>query len=81
MVAGELTYADLKGLGLNLGHRTRLLKARAALAAGSTDGRADATERTAMPAVPREAERRQLTVLFSGLVGSSALAANSIPKT
>ena len=37
----ELTDADLKELGLNLGDRKRLLKAIAALDAASTDGRAE----------------------------------------
>ena len=60
-IVRELTDADLKELGLNLGDRKRLLKAIAALTAGSTDGRADTAEPVAMPAVPREAERRQLT--------------------
>ena len=77
----ELTDADLKELGLNLGDRKRLLKAVAALAVASTDGRADSAEPTAMPAVPREAERRQLTVLFCDLVGSTELAARLDPET
>ena len=37
----DLTDADLRELGLNLGDRKRLLKAIAALAAGSTDARAE----------------------------------------
>ena len=37
----DLTDADLKELGLNLGDRKRLLKAIAALAAGPTDARAE----------------------------------------
>jgi class 3 adenylate cyclase/predicted ATPase len=76
----ELTDADLKELGLNLGDRKRLLKALASLATASIDGRADTVEPPAMPAVPREAERRQLTVLFSDLVGSTALAAKLDPE-
>ena len=60
----DLTDADLRELGLNLGDRKRLLKAIAALAAGSTDARAETAEPTAKPVVPREAERRQLTVMF-----------------
>jgi class 3 adenylate cyclase len=76
----ELTDADLRELGLNLGERKRLLKAIGALAAGSTDDQAEIAEPTAMPAVPREAERRQLTVLFCDLVGSTALAAQLDPE-
>ena len=72
----ELTDADLKELGLNLGDRKRLLKAIAALpAAGLTRDKAEAAERTAPPVDPRDAERRQLTVLFCDLVGSTELSA------
>ena len=77
-VLHDLTDGDLKELGLNLGDRKRLLKAIAALDARSTEGRVEAVKPT--PAVPREAERRQLTVLFSDLVGSTALAAKLDPE-
>jgi SAM domain (Sterile alpha motif) len=40
-VLRDLTDADLKELGLKLGDRKRLLKAIAALPAGSTDARAE----------------------------------------
>jgi class 3 adenylate cyclase len=76
----ELTDADLRELGLNLGDRKRLLKAIAALAAGSTDPRAGTGEPTATPVVPREAERRQLTVMFVDLVGSTELSARLDPE-
>jgi class 3 adenylate cyclase len=79
-VLHELTDADLKELGLNLGDRKRLLKAIAALPAGSTDARAEIPEATAGPAVPREAERRQLTIMFVDLVGSTALAQRLDPE-
>jgi class 3 adenylate cyclase len=67
----ELTDADLKELGLNLGDRKRLLKAIAALDAGPV-------EQTR--GIPREAERRQLTVLFCDLVGSTELSARLDPE-
>ena len=76
----DLTDADLKELGLNLGDRKRLLKAIAALEAGPTDGLVQPAQRTTMTAAPREAERRQLTVLFCDLVGSTALAAKLDPE-
>jgi predicted ATPase/class 3 adenylate cyclase len=79
-VLRELTDADLKELGLNLGDRKRLLKAIAALAAGSTDARAETAEPTATPVGTREAERRQLTVMFVDLVGSTELAARLDPE-
>jgi hypothetical protein len=74
----ELTDADLKELGLNLGDRKRLLKAIAALDAGPAQGHT--AEQSTASAVPREAERRQLTVMFVDLVGSTELAARLDPE-
>jgi class 3 adenylate cyclase/tetratricopeptide (TPR) repeat protein len=74
----ELTDADLKELGLNLGDRKRLLKAIAALEAGPAQDRVESVKLT--PAVPREAERRRLTVMFVDLVGSTALSATLDPE-
>jgi class 3 adenylate cyclase len=67
----ELTEADLEKLGVLLGHRKRLLRAIAALPGA-----------TAAPALRAEhvAERRQLTVMFCDLVGSTALAHRLDPK-
>jgi class 3 adenylate cyclase/predicted ATPase len=76
----ELTDADLKELGLNLGDRKRLLKAIAVLDAGPTQDPFLPAEAIATAAVPRDAERRQLTVLFCDLVGSTALAARLDPE-
>jgi class 3 adenylate cyclase len=76
----ELTDADLKELGLNLGDRKRLLKAIAALDAGPAQDRVGQAESTTTPAVPREPERRQLTVMFVDLVGSTELAARLDPE-
>jgi class 3 adenylate cyclase len=70
-VVCDLTDADLKELGLNLGDRKRLLKAIAAL---------DTTTPTPVPASKSEAERRQLTVMFVDLVGSTALSARLDPE-
>jgi class 3 adenylate cyclase len=76
----ELTDADLKELGLNLGDRKRLLKAIAALDAGPTQDRITPAESIATAAAPREAERRQLTVMFVDLVGSTELSARLDPE-
>ncbi len=70
-VAPELNDDDLRELGLSLGHRKKFLKAVAALREGAQgDSQRPAT-------VPRDAnagaERRQLTVMFCDLVGSTAL--------
>jgi class 3 adenylate cyclase len=75
----DLTDGDLKELGLNLGDRKRLFKALAALNATHTAERSEGAEATT-PVVPRDAERRQLTVLFCDLVGSTELATRLDPE-
>jgi class 3 adenylate cyclase len=73
-VLPSLTAEDLKDLGVSLvGHRRRLLDAIAALG-----GEAPAAT-TAAP-IQTEAERRQLTVMFCDLVGSTALSARLDPE-
>jgi class 3 adenylate cyclase len=74
----DLTDTDLKELGLNLRDRKRLLKAIAALDATPTEDGVEAVEQK--PVVPREAERRQLSVMFVDLVGSTELAARLDPE-
>jgi class 3 adenylate cyclase/predicted ATPase len=78
-VLPELTEADLEKLGVLLGHRKRLLKAIGELGRGAA-GSSPAGEAAAPAAAPREAERRQLTVLFCDLVGSTELAAGLDPE-
>ena len=65
----ELTEADLERMGLPIGPRRKLLKAIREL------GEAPPPIESSVPAVPTvgEAERRQLTVMFCDLVGSTAL--------
>ena len=80
-VLSELAEADLEKLGVLLGHRKKLLKAIADLAARGDD----AMPASAAEAAPRThratgAERRQLTVLFCDLVGSTELAARLDPE-
>jgi class 3 adenylate cyclase len=77
-VLRDLTDADLRELGLNLGDRRRLLKAIAALDQEPTRDRTEAS--SLRPATPRDAERRQLTVMFVDLVGSTALSAALDPE-
>jgi class 3 adenylate cyclase/predicted ATPase len=74
----ELTEVDLEKLGVVLGHRKRLLKAIAALAA--PDAAVQATSVGSAPAHGHDAERRQLTVMFCDLVGSTALSARLDPE-
>jgi class 3 adenylate cyclase/tetratricopeptide (TPR) repeat protein len=75
-VLPELTEADLEKLGLPLGPRKRLLKAIANL------GEAPKTSGAESLTVPPEdaAERRQLTVMFCDLSGSTALSARLDPE-
>ena len=77
-VLSELTDGDLEKFGVSFGHRKRLLKAIASLAA------ADPVAKPAGPAPSQTAldagERRQLTVMFCDLVGSTALAARLDPE-
>ena len=80
-VLPELTADDLKELGVSaIGHRRLLLKAIADLAAGA--GRAAAEDvPAASPAnATADAERRQLTVMFCDLVGSTPLSARLDPE-
>ncbi|UQD96026.1 adenylate/guanylate cyclase domain-containing protein [Bradyrhizobium japonicum] len=74
----ELTDADLEKLGVVLGHRKRLLKAIAALAASAAAVQAT-TVGSAQPH-GNDAERRQLTVMFCDLVGSTTLSARLDPE-
>jgi class 3 adenylate cyclase/predicted ATPase len=83
-VLPSLTAEDLKDLGVTLvGHRRLLLDAIAALGSAGTAAAASATAVTAAPADVRasaDAERRQLTVMFCDLVGSTALSTRHDPE-
>ncbi len=75
-VLPRLTAEDLIALGVtSIGHRRRLLDAIALLDRGSPRTVAEKTTTR-----PVEAERRQLTVLFCDLVGSTELAARLDPE-
>jgi class 3 adenylate cyclase len=84
-VLPSLTHETLKELGVtSVGHRVKLLDAIAALrndtSAQGPSG--DLKTAPAAPSVPPEdrAERRQVTVMFSDLVGSTALSARMDPE-
>src|SRR6516225_5646936 len=70
----ELTEPDLEKLGVLLGHRKRVLRAAAALGAAEPPPAARPEPREAA------AERRQLTVMFIDLVGSTELSAQMDPE-
>ena len=67
----DLTDEDLEKIGVSLGHRKKILRAIAEL-----------DEVGIAPESPRwdEAERRQLTVMFADLVGSTALSTRLDPE-
>jgi class 3 adenylate cyclase/predicted ATPase len=71
VVVWELTDDDLKGLGMSLGHRKKLLRAIAA----ATPSRTEPTQgRTG------KAERRQLTIMFCDLADSTSLSVRFDPE-
>ena len=80
----ELDERHLKELGLSLGHRIKLMKGIAELRSGAGPG-AVAPPRESVSRAPPQAdaptgERRQLTIMFCDLVGSSQLAARTDPE-
>src|SRR5450755_311362 len=84
-VLPHLTQDHLRELGLPLGARIKLLAAIAGLSK-ETEGQPSGTA-TVADSPADAAERRQITVLFSDLVGSTALStrmyveAEGIPRT
>jgi len=82
-VLPELTDQDLERLGIPLGHRRRMLKAIRERGASAPATPQVATVAPAAPQVSAEqvsAERRQLTVMFCDLVGSTALSGKLDPE-
>ena len=74
---GDLTDADLQSLGLSLGHRRKLLKAAAQLSSADPEPR----EQLGLGTGTEEVfERRQISVAFCDLVGSTAIAAQLDPE-
>ena len=78
-VLPDLTDQDLEKLGVLLGHRRKLLRAITNLET-TEKGPSAASAPPAVPQVQDSAERRQVTVLFSDLVGSTALSAHLDPE-
>jgi class 3 adenylate cyclase/predicted ATPase len=77
-VVPELTDQHLKDLGVSLGHRLKILRAIRTL-----DGTAPSFEQPTVKLEPKAhdtVERRQLTVMFCDLVGSTAMSARLDPE-
>jgi class 3 adenylate cyclase len=82
-VLQRLTAEDLRELGVaSVGHRRRLLDAIAALGAPAPAANVSGppAETTLTLAPKAAAERRQLTVMFCDLVGSTPLSARLDPE-
>src|SRR5215831_4929768 len=77
VVLPDLTDQDLEKIGVaSLGHRRQLLRAIAEL-----KGAPEPCTVATAPVAPHDtAERRQVTVMFSDLVGSTALSARMDPE-
>jgi len=83
-VLPDLTDQDLEKLGVLLGHRRKLQRAIANLEGEASEKRAPLVAVVAAaPAAqhpPDTAEHRQVTVMFSDLVGSTALSTRMDPE-
>jgi class 3 adenylate cyclase/predicted ATPase len=80
-VLPNLTADDLKDLGVTIvGHRRKLLDAIAAMHGPGLSSAPGAAAEAPADAAKDTAERRQVTVLFSDLVGSTALSARMDPE-
>src|SRR6516164_4488540 len=80
VILPDLTDQDLEKIGVaSLGHRRKLLRAIANLEAIEKSAPAVAATAPATPLPLDTAERRQVTVMFSDLVGSTALSARMDP--
>src|SRR6516165_6098049 len=79
-VLPDLTDQHLKEIGVSLGHRLQLLRAIAELTSREKETPKPGVA-TAESAAPQDiAERRQVTVMFSDLVGSTELSASMDPE-
>ena len=79
-VLPDLTDQHLKEIGVLLGHRLQLLRAVAELTSGEKGVPKPAVASAGSDAPQDTAERRQVTVMFSDLVGSTALSARMDPE-
>jgi len=80
-ILSDLSDQDLKELGVSsLGHRRQLLGAIAEISRAEQDTPATAATASVVQQPHDAAERRQVTVMFSDLVGSTALSAHMDPE-
>jgi class 3 adenylate cyclase len=74
-ILAELSDSDLERLGVSLGNRRRLLKAIAGRVAEVAPSKPSSD-----PEASGDAERRQVTVMFADMVGSTALSGKVDPE-
>jgi hypothetical protein len=82
-VLSELTDSDFDRLGVSIGHRRKMMRGIRELASSSVSpspNRPTSAVTAAQAARWDTAERRQVTVIFSDLVGSTALSACMDPE-
>ena len=79
-VVPDLSEQDLATLGLSLGDRRRFISAAAKLRTGGARTTGGPTQEDAPDPEATRVERRQVTVVFSDLVGSTALASQLDPE-
>jgi class 3 adenylate cyclase/ABC-type transport system involved in cytochrome c biogenesis ATPase subunit len=80
MVAPELTEQDLEKIGLSLGHRRKFITAAAKLRAAPVSSLVVSAQAQPVDQIAPAVERRQLTVVFVDLVGSTALGSELDPE-
>ena len=74
-----LTDVDLEKIGVSLGHRRKILAAIAELS-GAPSSKTETGNGIVEPKPQDSPERRQVTVMFCDLVGSTALSARMDPE-
>jgi class 3 adenylate cyclase/ABC-type lipoprotein export system ATPase subunit len=79
-VVQDLTEQDLEKLGLSLGHRRKFLTAAAQFRPVTTSSPAASAQVQPSSQPPPQVERRQVTVVFIDLVGSTALGSELDPE-
>ena len=75
-----MSDADLEKVGVKLGHRKKLLRAIADLRRPSPSPQPGIADALPVAAIGPGAERRQITVMFCDLVGSTVLASRLDPE-
>ena len=79
-VVPDLTEQDLEKLGLSLGHRRKFMAAAAKFRAAATSSPVASAQAQPVDQLAPAVERRQLTVVFVDLVGSTALGRELDPE-